>query len=410
MNHSPRCVSLGALVALFALLVLLANGCKPTQPLSPATPVSTTSSSTLPGAAAPARTGAATLRARLTYLLTEHVYLTGAATASVVSGATADAALAALDANSHGLADLYGEVYGPGAGGQLYGVWTRRVSLMVAYAQAKAAGDTSAHSSAKAGLAAARDDLALLISSANVYLLKQTLATELDAVVAAQLDTIDAQAAKNPAAGDKLAAAASLVPHTADLVAAAIVKAFPARYPGTATGTAANLLAAVTSTLVGHVYATAAATASATGTDAAATASTLDSNSRALANLITGIYGDAAGRPFYALWSGHVGLILGYAKAALSGDASRQAAARSALAGFGSRLAAVLARLGPKFPAALAADVDLGVTRLLSAVDAQVAGAADRYTVLRGAAEGMVATAQVVAEAIAEQFPDRYLP
>src|SRR3954452_10772372 len=74
--------------------------------------------------------GAADLRAGLTSLLTEHVYLAGIA---LTKGGPA---VATLDDNSKALSKAIASVYGDDAGKQFLALWRKHIGFFVAYKKA----------------------------------------------------------------------------------------------------------------------------------------------------------------------------------------------------------------------------------------------------------------------------------
>ena len=112
-------------------------------------------------AAAPsASTGAATLRAGLTGLLTEHVYLASLATGAALRGDTKgfEAYAAALNgptnSNTSDLVAAIGSAYGPDVQKAFDGLWRSEghIPAFVAYTQAVAANNTAAANKAIADL------------------------------------------------------------------------------------------------------------------------------------------------------------------------------------------------------------------------------------------------------------------
>jgi hypothetical protein len=177
-----------------------------------------------------ASTPASELRAGLTALLQEHVYLAGIATGTVLSGGDLDAPAAALDANSVALSEAVGSVYGDDAGAAFLDLWRRHIEFFVAYTTAVATDDTAGAEQAEADLDGYRTDFGAFIESANPNLPKEAVAEELIPHIETLLAAIDAQAAGDPSQYDKLREAASHMPHTAQVLADAIVKQFPKKF------------------------------------------------------------------------------------------------------------------------------------------------------------------------------------
>ncbi|HUF33719.1 MAG TPA: hypothetical protein VMN58_10990, partial [Acidimicrobiales bacterium] len=103
-------------------------------------------------------TGAADLRAGLTALLQEHVYLAGTAIATAVGDggdleapATASA-VATLDQNSVALSEAISSVYGEAGGEQFLALWRDHIGFFVEYTLAGAGGDQAGQDQARAEL------------------------------------------------------------------------------------------------------------------------------------------------------------------------------------------------------------------------------------------------------------------
>jgi len=477
MTTATRRLALSALVTATVAVTACSTPLSTAGGPAASTPSSTTT--TIAGAATPAQTKAADLRANLTYLLVEHTFLLAEVTGQVAAGTATPAgthpslaagpqaattpgrgsttttgsgaraavpagatgpvtaggpndAASALDANTHDLADLLGQAYGGDFAASLSSLLTARDAGFVAYAAAKAATDATAAKAATDALGANATEIASLVHGANKYVPAKTIAgtglvDELSPQTQATTAFIDAQVAKDPAAVQKVVAAADLAPHTATVLAAATAKLFPDAYPGTATGSAANLRATLTNALVQHVYlAGLALGAVARGTDPGPALAAVANNTQQLTNVFASIYGDAVGRQagcpsspptstarcFTQLWNDHLTGLGAYAKAKASSDDQAASAAVAQLdtfrTAFGQFMAQTTdAKLGAD---AVAAELKLHIDSLLAFVDAAAANAPDAVTRLRVAAGHMPGMASSWAEAIAEQFPSRYLP
>ncbi len=178
----------------------------------------------------PADTSASELRAGLTALLQEHVYLAGIATGTALGGGDLTAPAATLDANSVRLSEAIASVYGKDAGEAFLGLWRKHIGFFVDYTMASAAGDEAGKETARADLDAYRQDFGAFIASANPYLPKDAIAEALIPHVNSLFAAIDAQAAGDPAQYDKLAEAAAHMPGTAQVLAEGIAKQFPKKF------------------------------------------------------------------------------------------------------------------------------------------------------------------------------------
>jgi hypothetical protein len=182
--------------------------------------------------ATPTATPAATLRAGLTALLQEHVYLAGVTTATALSGGDLKVPAAALDKNSVGLSDAIKSVYGQAAGDQFLALWRKHIGFFVDYTTGKATKDQAKVTKAQQDLDGYRADFDAFLTGANPNLPKGSVAQELIGHVQTLEAAIDAQAAKDMSQYDKLAVAATHMPMTADVLAGAIAKQFPEKFAG----------------------------------------------------------------------------------------------------------------------------------------------------------------------------------
>src|SRR5690349_10946308 len=116
-------------------------------------------------------TGAATLRAGLTNLLEEHVYLAGIAVSSGVnSGLTSPAfkaSAATLDQNSVALSEAIGSVYGADAAKGFLALWRKHIGMFVDYTKGLATKDKKLAAKAQKQLDDYRASFANFLHSAN---------------------------------------------------------------------------------------------------------------------------------------------------------------------------------------------------------------------------------------------------
>jgi hypothetical protein len=171
------------------------------------------------------------LRAGLTYLLEEHVYLAGISTGNALSGADPTPGLNALDENSQALAKAVGSVYGDAAGAQFLELWRKHIGFFVDYTVGKATNDQAKVEKARSDLDGYRADFGAFLASANPNLTKDAVANELKPHVESLEAAIDAQAAKSSTQYAALSTAASHMPMTADVLAGAIAKQYPDKFP-----------------------------------------------------------------------------------------------------------------------------------------------------------------------------------
>ena len=176
----------------------------------------------------------AELRAGLTALLQEHVYLAGAAIATAVSAGgdleapAVKSAVDTLDANSVALSDAVGSVYGDDAGAQFLELWRKHIGFFVDYTLGGATGDTAKQAAAKEALDKYREDFGAFVESATKgKLTVDQVAAELQTHVNTLITAIDAILAKDPSVFPKLQEAASHMPMTALALSKAIAAANP---------------------------------------------------------------------------------------------------------------------------------------------------------------------------------------
>jgi hypothetical protein len=365
-----------------------------------------------------AKTGAAQLRADLTYLLEEHVYLAGIAVKNGVDNGLDsgefEAASNTLDANSKGLADAIGSVYGDDAGKQFLALWRDHIGFFVDYTKGRATDDEDLARSAQQDLDGYREEFGAFISSAVPSLPADAVAEELDPHVKSLSAAIDAVVAGDADAFDKLREAAGHMPGTAATLAGGIASENEEQFSGSTDAGAAELRANLTAALTEHVYLAGIAVSQGVGegTDSGAfeaAAATLDENSNALADAIGSVYGDDAGKQFLALWRDHIGFFVDYTEAKAGGDEQAAMKAQEKLDGYRAEFGAFIESANPELPAdAVAEELDPHVKSLSAAIDAVVAGDADAFDKLREAAGHMPGTAETLAHGIATQMPDEF--
>jgi len=184
---------------------------------------SPTTSSTAPDA-----TEAAALRATLTSLLSDHVWLAGNALDIAVQkkGDLKDlqvvGAVKALDANSVALAEAIGSVY-PDAEKPFLASWRQHIGFFVNYTLGKATKNDKQVAKAKANLDAYRTSFGELINSVIPELPANAVAEELIPHVNTLFAAIDADVAGKADYQTKLTKAADHMPMTAAILTSGIV-------------------------------------------------------------------------------------------------------------------------------------------------------------------------------------------
>ena len=221
---------------------------QPTSPETTAPPMSpeTTEHTSDTGAhmgeeegASPVETGAAELRAGLTSLLQEHVYLAGAAISTAVqAGGDMEApavtsAVDTLDANSVALSEAIGGVYGDEAGAQFLELWRNHIGFFVEYTLGGATGDTAMQEAAGQKLDDYRADFGAFVDSATggelpADAVAENLQVHVDTLIAA----VDAVLAGTPDVFPLLREAAQHMPGTALALSQAISAQMPEQFPG----------------------------------------------------------------------------------------------------------------------------------------------------------------------------------
>ncbi len=323
---------------------------------------------------------AAQVRASLTTLLQEHVYLAGTAVdAAVTFGAdSAEFGLAAgaLDTNSVELADLVGSV-APDQRDAFLGLWREHIGFFVDYTLGVAGGDEAAQQAALDSLDGYRAQAGQFFESVTGGALPadavaENLVGHIDTLTAA----IDAAVAGDPQVWSLLKKAADHVDGTAAVLSGAIVEA--AGLDGDTESAAATTLSTLSQLLEEHVYLAGFAVRSAYGAGGdleapifTAAAGVLDENSQELADVIGSIAPDQRDA-FLGLWREHIGFFVDYAVGVATGDEAAQQAALDALAGYGEQAGAFFESLsGGAIPsAAVQGALEIHVDSLSATIDA----------------------------------------
>ena len=177
---------------------------------------------------------------------------------------------------------------------------------------------------------------------------------------------------------------------------------------------ASELRATLTAGLQEHVYLAGIAVANGVkhGLDSKqfeAAAGTLDKNSVALSEAIGSIYGGKAEKTFLDQWRDHIGFFVQYTEGKATKDAALVKKAQAGLDGYIAEFSAFLAEANPNLTAeAVANDLEGHIATLAAAVDSVVSGKGDAFDRLQSAAAHMPGTADVLAGAIAKQYPDKF--
>ncbi|MGZ6791426.1 MAG: hypothetical protein ACXVFV_00615 [Mycobacteriales bacterium] len=357
------------------------------------------------------KTPAAELRAGLTYLLTEHVYLAGIATGTAIAdkgdlnAASFKAAAAALDANSVALSKAIGAAY-PAAEQPFLNSWRQHIGFFVNYTLGKATKNQAMTDKAIKDLDGYRTGFGQLINSVVPELPAAAVADELKPHVASLFAAIDAQVAGSPTQFALLETAAGHMPGTAAILAKGI--AANKKLAGSTDDAASGLRAGLTYLLTEHVYYAGIAInqAVADGGDLTkpktkAAVAALDANSVALSKAVGSAY-PAAEMPFLNSWRQHIGFFVNYTLGKATKNAAMTAKAVKDLDGYRTGFGQLINSVVPELPAdAVATELKPHVASLFLAIDDVVAGSPNTFKDLSTAAGHMPGTAAILAGGIA---------
>ena len=405
-----------------AAVLVLAAGCSstgapagmPSQAPSVVPSASVTHSPTHSAAAmpvsAPDASEAAALRATLTSLLSDHVWLAGNALDTAVQnkGDLKDpqvvGAVKALDANSVALAKAIGSVY-PEAEKPFLASWRQHIGFFVNYTLGKATKNDKQVAKAKSDLDKYRTSFGQLINSVVPELPADAVAEELKPHVASLYAAIDASVAGKPDYQTKLSMAAGHMLMTADVLAGGIAK--NKSLEGDVDGTASTVRATLTQQLQDHVWLAGNAIDTALykkgnlkDPQVAGAVKALDENSVALAKTIGSVYPDAE-KPFLASWRQHIGFFVNYTLGKATKNEKQAAKAKADLNKYRTSFGQLINSVIPQLPAdAVAKELVPHVNTLIAAIDADIAGKADYQSKLTAAADHMPMTAAILTSGI----------
>jgi len=405
-----------------AAVLVLAAGCSstgapagmPSQAPSVVPSASVTHSPTHSAAAmpvsAPDASEAAALRATLTSLLSDHVWLAGNALDTAVQnkGDLKDpqvvGAVKALDANSVALAKAIGSVY-PEAEKPFLASWRQHIGFFVNYTLGKATKDDKQVAKAKADLNKYRTSFGQLINSVVPELPADAVAEELVPHVNSLFAAIDASVAGKPDYQAKLTMAADHMVMTAEILAGGIAK--NKGLEGDVDGMASTVRATLTSQLSDHVWLAGNALDTAVrmkgdlkDPQVVGAVKALDANSVALAKTLGSVYPDAE-KPFLASWRQHIGFFVNYTLGKATKDDKQVAKAKADLNKYRTSFGELINSVIPELPAdAVAEELIPHVDTLFAAIDASVAGKPDYQAKLTKAADHMPMTAAILTSGI----------
>jgi len=368
------------------------------------------SHSTTTTAVAPDATEAAALRATLTSLLSDHVWLAGNALDTAVQnkGDLKDPAVVgavkALDGNSVALAEVIGSVY-PDAEKPFLASWRQHIGFFVNYTLGKATQNDKQVSKAKADLDAYRISFGELINSVVPELPADAVAEELKPHVASLFAAIDASVAGKPDYQTKLSMAADHMVMTAEILADGIAK--NKGLEGDVDGMASTVRATLTSQLSAHVWLAGNALDTAVRSkgdlkdpEVVGAVKALDANSVALAQTVGSVYPDAE-KPFLTSWRQHIGFFVNYTLGKATKNDQQVTKAKADLDAYRTSFGELINSVIPELPAdAVAEELKPHVSTLFAAIDARVAGSPDYQTKLTKAADHMPMTAAILTSGI----------
>lgn len=371
---------------------------------------------------------AAELRAGLTGLLSEHVYLAASATGSALRGDTAgfEAYAAALngesDSNTSELVEAIRSVYGDEVGTAFDGLWRSEghIPAFVAYTQAVAANDVAGADKAVSDLLAYAKTFGETMNSVNENLPAAAVEEGVKTHITTLKAIVDAQKAKDPA--KTYPAVRQAYAHMAEFAATladATAKKFPDKIEGSATSEAAGLQAGLTSLLREHVLLASSATGGALRGDTAtfeAAAGALNgpsnSNTASIVAAVGSVYGSDVQTAFDGLWrsEGHIPAFVAYTQAVAADDQAAKDKAVADLTEYAKTFGETMNSVNENLPAnVVEEEITMHATTLIAVIDAQKAG--DRTTeaqALREAVHHMSGTAQALAAATVAKFPDKF--
>ena len=360
--------------------------------------------------------GASTLRAGLTSLLQEHVYLAGITIETAVDAGgdledpSVGAAIAALDENSVALSEAVGSVAGPENGEAFLGLWREHIGFFVDYTLGQATDD-------QAKVDQALTDLSGYEQAAGAFFEEITggeiqaddLIAGLDGHIATLTAAIDSVVAGDADAFDNLRDAAQHMFGAALLLSTGISNAVPEMFPGDVTSGPAETRAVLTNLLQEHVYLAGITIEQAVeaGGDmeapaVQAAAATLDANSVALSEVIGSVAGPDNAEAFLGLWREHIGFFVDYTLGAATGDDAMKDQALTDLSGYQQAAGAFFEEItAGELPAdALVMNLDMHISTLTAAIDSLVAGDGQVFDLLRDAAQHMPSSALAISTAV----------
>ncbi|HSP30040.1 MAG TPA: hypothetical protein VLN74_15925 [Ilumatobacteraceae bacterium] len=360
--------------------------------------------------------GASTLRANLTSLLQEHVYLAGIAfeTAIDAGGDLTEtetvAAVEALDENTVALADAVGSVAGPENGEAFLGLWREHIGFFVEYTLGEATGDQAAKDQALSDLVGYQEAAGAFFEEiTGGEIQADVLVGGLEEHITTLTAAIDAMVADSPEQFGLLRMAGQHMFGAANLLATGIVAAVPETFPGATDSAPAETRAILTNLLQEHAYLAGIALEQAidAGGDlenpnVVAAVETLDVNTVELADVVGSVAGPENGEAFLGLWREHIGFFVDYTLGEATGDAAMKEQALTDLIGYQQAAGAFFEEItgGEIMPDMLVPGLEEHVATLTAAIDSMVASDPAAFTQLRMAGQHMPMAALLLATGI----------
>jgi hypothetical protein len=360
--------------------------------------------------------GASTLRASLTSLLQEHVYLAGIAFETAIDAGgdltetETGAAVEALDENTVALADAVGSVAGPENGEAFLGLWREHIGFFVDYTLGEAAGDQAAKDQALSDLVGYQEAAGAFFEEiTGGEIQADVLVGGLEEHITTLTAAIDAMVADSPEQFGLLRMAGQHMFGAANLLATGIVAAVPETFPGATDSAPAETRAILTNLLQEHAYLAGIALEQAidAGGDlenpnVVAAVQTLDVNTVELADVVGSVAGPENGEAFLGLWREHIGFFVDYTLGEATGDAAMKEQALTDLIGYQQAAGAFFEEItgGEIMPDMLVPGLEEHVATLTTAIDSMVASDPAAFTQLRTAGQHMPMAALLLATGI----------
>lgn len=371
---------------------------------------------------------AADLRAGLTGLLTEHVYLAALATGAALRGdeagfnAYATALNGETDSNTSELVDAITGVYGEETGTAFDGLWRSEghIPAFVAYTQAIAANDTAGADKAVQDLLGYAKTFGETMNTVNENLPAAAVEEGVKHHITTLKTVVDAQKAKNPAqVYSSLRLAYKHMADFATTLTGATAQKFPDKIEGDASSKAAGVQAGLTSLLREHVLIASSATGAALRGDTAsfeAAAGALNgpsgSNTSSIVELVGSVYGGEVKTAFDGLWrsEGHIPGFVAYTQAVAADDEAAKEKALASLTEYAKTFGETMNSVNENLPADVVSEaITSHATTLIAVIDAQKAeDRTTEATALREAVHHMSGTAKALAEGTVAKFPEKF--